>query len=101
MSGRVSYLGGIVKNGLILDLDAGKLDSYNRVGTSWNDISSNGYVGTLINGPIYNSSNGGSVSFDGVDDYGRIPYNSNFNLSNTDYTLEGWFNSNSFSTDYP
>ena len=50
MSGRVSYLGGIVKDGLVLDLDAGKLDSYNRLGTTWNDISGNRNNGTLTNG---------------------------------------------------
>lgn len=91
----------IVKESLILYLDAGSPNSYYPLsnGITWNDISSNGYNGTLINGPVYNSSNGGVLVFDGVDDYGRIPYNSNFNLSNTNYTLEGWFNSNSFSTD--
>jgi len=47
MSGRIGYYGGIVKDGLVLDLDAGKKDSYNRVGTAWNDISGNAYNGTL------------------------------------------------------
>ena len=75
MSGRVSYLGGIVKDGLVLDLDAGKLDSYNRLGTTWNDISGNGNNGTLTNfsspspQTIWNSNNGGSIIFDGTNDY--------------------------------
>ena len=87
----------IVTDGLVLCLDAANTKSYPGTGTSWLDLSKNGNNGTLINVPVYNSSNGGVLVFDGVDDYGRIPYNSNFNLSNTNYTLEGWFNSNSFS----
>jgi hypothetical protein len=72
MAGRISYLGGIVKDGLILDLDAGKLDSYNRVGTTWADLSGNGNNGTLTNfgsQTIWNSNNGGSIVFDGSNDY--------------------------------
>ena len=68
-------MGGIVKDGLILDLDAGKLDSYNRLGTTWNDISGNGNNGTLTNfsspspQTIWNGDNGGSIIFDGTNDY--------------------------------
>jgi hypothetical protein len=69
MAGRIAYYGGIVKDGLVLDLDAAKQDSYPKSGTTWRDISGNGYTGTLTNGPIFNSSNGGSIVFDGVDDY--------------------------------
>jgi hypothetical protein len=75
MSGRVSYLGGIVKDGLILDLDAGKLDSYNRLGTTWNDISGNRNNGTLTNfglQTIWSSNNGGNIIFDGTNDYATV-----------------------------
>jgi len=33
------------------------------------DISNNGNFGTPVNGPTYSSANGGSIVFDGVDDY--------------------------------
>jgi hypothetical protein len=33
------------------------------------DLSNNGNFGTPVNGPTYSSANGGSVVFDGVDDY--------------------------------
>jgi hypothetical protein len=69
MAGRIAYYGGIVKDGLILDLDAAKRDSYPSSGTVWNDISGFQNNGTLINGPTFNSSNGGSIVFDGVDDF--------------------------------
>jgi hypothetical protein len=65
MAGRIAYYGGIVTNGLVLNLDAGKPDSYNRIGTTWRDISGNGNNGTLTNGPTFNSTNGGSLVFDG------------------------------------
>ena len=74
MAGRISYLGGIVTQGLVLDLDAAKRDSYVGTGTAWNDISGNRNNGTLINGPTFNSGNGGSIVFDGVDDYTSLNF---------------------------
>jgi len=59
----------IITNGLTYYVDAGYNGSYPTTGTTWYDISGNGYSGTLTNGPTYNSSNGGSIVFDGVDDY--------------------------------
>jgi len=40
--------------------------------TTWYDLSGNNNNGTLINGPLFNSSNGGNIIFDGVNDYGSI-----------------------------
>jgi hypothetical protein len=58
----------IVTNGLVLYLDAGNSKSYPTTGTTWYDRSGNGRNGTLTNGPTYNSANGGSIVFDGIDD---------------------------------
>jgi hypothetical protein len=58
----------IVTNGLVLLLDAGNPASYPGSGTTWFDLSGNGNNGTLVNGVGYNSDNGGSLVFDGVDD---------------------------------
>jgi|694.fasta_scaffold05393_26 hypothetical protein len=69
MAGRIAYYGGIVTNGLVLALDAAKKDSYPGSGTVWRDISGNGNNGTLTNGPTFNSANGGSIVFDGINDY--------------------------------
>ena len=68
MAGRISYYGNIVKDGLVLDLDAAKRDSYPGVGTAWNDISGFRNNGTLVNGPTYNPTNAGSIVFDGASD---------------------------------
>ena len=86
----------IVTNGLIFCVDAANPRSYVSGSTVWNDLSSNSGIVTLTGG-TYSSSNSGSIVFDGVDDYGTIPYTSDFDLSGGNYTLEGWFNSNSFS----
>ena len=59
----------IVINGLVLYLDAANPKSYISGSTTWNDISRSGNNGTLINGPTYSSDNGGSIVFDGIDDY--------------------------------
>jgi hypothetical protein len=58
----------IVNSGLVLSLDAGNTKSYPGSGTTWTDLSGNGNIGTLTNGPTYSSVNGGSLVFDGVDD---------------------------------
>lgn len=77
----------IVKDGLVLYLDAGSPNSFYSptAGTTWKDISGNANNGTLTNGPTYNSGNGGSIMFDGVDDYvtGSIATLSNFSLTYT------------------
>jgi hypothetical protein len=59
----------IITEGLVLALDAGNTKSYPGSGTTWFDKSGNARNGTLTNGPTYNSANGGSIVFDGVDDY--------------------------------
>ena len=67
-----NYSPKIVTNGLILYLDAANNRSYPGTGTTWIDLSKNGNNGTLINfgaQTIWNSSNGGSIVFDGSDDY--------------------------------
>jgi hypothetical protein len=59
----------IVTNGLALYLDAGNASSYPGSGTNWTDLSSNGRNGTLTNGPTYSATNGGSIVFDGTNDF--------------------------------
>lgn len=79
----------IVTDGLVLYLDAANNKSYPGSGTAWNDLSGNGRNGTLINGPVYNSSNNGNIIFDGSNDYGTVPYSSIFKLA-TDSTVNVW-----------
>ena len=63
----------IVTDGLVLCLDAADKKSYPGSGTTWYDRSGNGNNGILTNGPTFDSGNGGSIVFDGADDYATIP----------------------------
>ena len=58
----------IVTNGLVLALDAANTRSYVSGSTVWRDLTANSYSGSLVNGPTFNSDNGGSIAMDGVDD---------------------------------
>jgi hypothetical protein len=64
---------GIVTDGLVLNLDAGFTPSYPKNGTTWYDVSGSNN-GTLTNGPTFSSNDGGSIVFDGTNDYINIPY---------------------------
>lgn len=59
----------IADDGLILSLDAANVKSYVSGSTIWNNLTTRGNTGTLINGPTYDSSNCGSIVFDGGNDY--------------------------------
>lgn len=80
----------VVKNGLVLWLDAANRSSYGGSGTLWRDMSGNGNNGTLTNGPTFSSANGGTLVFDGINDYvdlgqNKLKYQDNF-------TIEAFFN---------
>lgn len=62
----LKYSPQIVTDGLYLALDARDKNSYPGSGTTWYDISGNGYNGTLTNGAYYSN---GDIIFDGIDDY--------------------------------
>jgi len=62
----------IVTNGLVLSLDAADRNSYPGTGTTWRNMSGNGNNGTLTNGPTFNSNNGGSIVFDGSNDFADV-----------------------------
>jgi hypothetical protein len=94
------YQGNIVTNGLVLALDAGNLVSYGGTGTLWNDLTNTTTGATLTNGPTYSTSNGGSIVFDGTDDYAVGPTNMSIS-QNQPFTLEFWVNLSSYTNQYP
>ena len=67
--GLIPDLAPVVTTGLQLYLDAGNASSYPGSGTTWTDLSGNSRTGTLTNGPTYSATNGGSIVFDGSNDY--------------------------------
>jgi hypothetical protein len=79
----------IVRDGLVLHLDAANTKSYPGSGTTWTDLSGNGNNGTLTNGVGYNSDNKGALSFDGINDYVIVPDNSTLDME-TAWSIESW-----------
>ena len=80
----------ILTNGLVMALDAANSKSYPGSGTTWTDLSGNGYSSTLINSPTFNSANGGSIFFDGTNDYADL--NSNNIVAGTNpFTIESFY----------
>jgi hypothetical protein len=71
----ISFLKKLNLSNCVLWLDASMINSYSGTGTNWADLSNSKNSGTLINGPTFNSINGGSLVFDGIDDYVNIPFN--------------------------
>jgi hypothetical protein len=86
----------IVTDGLVLALDAGNVKSYPSSGTAWNDLSGNNITGTLTNGPTFDTANGGSIVFDGSNDFVQT----NINRSFTAMTLMGFIKRNGTQVDY-
>ena len=63
------------------------------------DLSGRGNLATTVNGPTYSSANGGSIVFDGTNDYCQISSTSDFNFSG-DFSVNVWaFFDSSTSTD--
>jgi hypothetical protein len=76
----------IVTDGLVLYLDAANTKSYVSGSTTWVDLAA-GNNGTLTNSPTFNSANGGSIVFDGVDDYITLGNPSALNFGIGNFTL--------------
>jgi hypothetical protein len=78
----------LIQDGLVLDLDASDRNSYVSGSTTWFDLSGLNNSGSLINGPTFNSTNGGSIVFDGTNDYVNI-LNPSI-LQNQNLTVSTW-----------
>ena len=79
----------IITDGLVLNLDAGNTLSYPGTGTDWFDLTSNDNDGVLLNGASYITDGGGSISFDGVNDFVDCGNDISFDITQT-LTLECW-----------
>ena len=81
----------VITSGLRLYVDASNPASYPGTGTTWYDLSGNGYNGTLSGSTAYNSANGGYISLQsntGYIDFGLSSQGS----STSAFTWGGWFN---------
>jgi len=83
----------IVTDGLVLCLDAASKRSYPGTGTVWTDLKG-GNNGTLTNmTDNFDSANGGSLTFDGSDDYISVSNSASLQIDNPDgITISSWVN---------
>lgn len=79
---------GVITSGLTVCLDAGFTPSYPKNDTTWYDLSNNSYNTSLTNGPSFSSEGGGSIVFDGVNDF-TTGTTSSFNVG----CISMWINS--------
>jgi hypothetical protein len=77
-----------VRNGLVMELDAGQRSSYPGTGNTWYDLSGNSLNGTLTNGPTFAGLGAtSSLVFDRTNDHILVADNSLLNTF-TGMTLE-------------
>ena len=84
----------IVIDGLVLYYDAANRTSIVSGSTSWNDLSRGSNNGVLTNGPTFDSTNIGSILFDGVDDYSTLGQNLGFSMAPTNVSMLFWVKGN-------
>jgi hypothetical protein len=84
-----NYSPKIITDSLVFAIDAANKKSYPGSGTTWSDLSGNGNNGTLINGPTFDSGNGGYIELDGTNDYIDTPFNA---TSYFPLTICAWVN---------
>ena len=87
----------VVTNGLVLSLDAANIKSYPGSGTTWYDKSGNGNDGTLTNGPIFSSINGGGIVFSSANSQ-YINLGPILNYTSGNFTFSYWINFNTLTT---
>ena len=88
----------IVTNGLVLCLDAANPKSYPGTGTAWTNLSNLQNSGTLTNGPTFSTTNGGSIVFDGTDDYIAETTTLSGSFWQSNWSVSFWANLDTLST---
>lgn len=86
----------IVTSGLVFAVDAANVKSYVSGSTTWSDLSGNRNNGTLTNGPTFSTGSGGSIVFDGVNDY--VMNNAFVNPPTSTFTIGCWARFSSVAT---
>ena len=79
----------IITDGLVFVVDAANYESYPGSGTTWTDLVGSGNT-TLTNGPTFDNENGGSIVFDGSNDYATAGYQMPAQSSTTTFSWNLW-----------
>jgi hypothetical protein len=80
----------IIQNGLVLNLDASTIESYQGSSTSLYDLSANSNTSTLTNGASYVSTSGGGIYMDGVSNYVLVPNSTSIQMTAA-MSINVWF----------
>jgi hypothetical protein len=88
----IAYNTSVVRDGLVLHLDAANIKSYPGSDTTWFDVSNTNNNGTLVNGVSYNTNNKGYFNFDGISDHVTVQADTSLDTSNN--TIICWAKSN-------
>ena len=75
-----------IRNGLVFNIDTSKSSSYAGLGNTIYDLSGAGNTGAVINGPVFSGLNGGSLVFDGIEEYIDVP---SISTITGDFTIGG------------
>ena len=87
-----------VTTGVSLYVDAGQTASYSGSGPTWNDLSGNGWNGTINNATFVSASDASYFSFNGSNaqiNFGNV---TNANFGTGDFTITFWWNPTTWST---
>jgi hypothetical protein len=80
-----------VTDGLVLYLDAANPKSYPGSGVTWSNITTSSNNGSLTNGASFNSINGGSIFFDGTNDYVEFGNATFGGFATATFSYSAWF----------
>ena len=81
----------IVRDGLVFYLDAANTKSYLGTGTTWIDLSGNGFNASLQNSPTHTFNNQGYFTFNGTNQYTTQTGLPSISPAANSYTMELWF----------
>jgi prepilin-type N-terminal cleavage/methylation domain-containing protein len=81
----------IIRDRLIVHVDAGNTESYPGTGTTWFDLSGNNKNLTLSGAPSSSKNDSGYIQFDGVNDFATL-LNTGLSTGNTPHTIDMWVN---------
>jgi len=87
-----------VRNGLVLELDAGQRASYPGTGNTWYDLSGNSLNGTLANAPTFSGVGASSsILFNASNQVVTLPLNSKLDISES-ITIESFIYPTAYNT---
>ena len=85
----------IIRNGLVLSLDAASRNSYPGSGTVWTDLSGNDNTNTLFGSPTFSSTFNGGLVLNGTSQYATA--SDSTSLRPASFSIDTWFRPTSFS----